>query len=302
MSENLYALFMSRGETNYGMGEVVERTGVAEATLRMWERRHGFPSPERLASGHRRYTERDIEQIRSVAARRASGLSLTAAIEQALSAEAAPATSVYAALRRRRPDLEPRVLVKPMMLALARSIEDEALSRAQRMLLFGSFQHERFYRQAQSRWRELARTADVAVVFADFPRVRMPRGEAAEVPVPREHPLNREWSVVCEGEDFAVCLTGWETQDRAGPGDQGRCFEAVWSVEPDVVREATRICAGLAADKRPQLIDRVRERLDAPLSLPPEAQLCLAGSLTARLLAYLSDRMIRTAPVREHRA
>jgi DNA-binding transcriptional MerR regulator len=299
MSKNLYTLFMVGGETSFGMGEVVERTGVAEATLRMWERRHGFPSPDRLSSGHRRYTERDIEQIRSVAARRASGLSLSAAIEQARSAETVPATSVYAALRRRRPDLEPRILLKPIMLALARSIEDEALARAQRMVLFGSFQQERFYRQAQPRWRELARTADAAVVFADFPRLRTPRGEPAEVPVPRGHPLNREWSVVCEGADFAVCLTGWESPDTAGPGDQGRCFEAVWSVEPDVVREATRICAALATDKRPQLIDRLRPRLDAPLSLPSEAQLRLAGSLTARLLSHLSERMIRTSRVHE---
>ena len=302
MPKNLYTLFMPPGETSFGMGDVVERTGVAEATLRMWERRHGFPAPRRLASGHRRYTQRDIEQIRSVAARRASGLSLTAAIEQARSAGASPATSVYAALRRRRPDLEPRLLLKPILLALARAIEDEALSRGQRMILFGSFQQERFYRQAQPRWRELARTADAAVVFADFPRLRTPRGEPAEVPVPREHPLNREWSVVCEGEDFAVCLTGWESPDRAGRGDGGRCFEALWSVEPDVVREAARICAALAADKRPALVNRVQTRLDAPVSFPAEAQLRLAGALTARLLSHLSDRMIRTAPIHEHTA
>ena len=35
----------------YGIGDVVERTGVAEGTLRMWERRYGFPKPARLASG-----------------------------------------------------------------------------------------------------------------------------------------------------------------------------------------------------------------------------------------------------------
>src|SRR5437764_821598 len=34
-----------------GIGEVVERTGVAEATLRMWERRYGFPVPARRTRG-----------------------------------------------------------------------------------------------------------------------------------------------------------------------------------------------------------------------------------------------------------
>src|SRR5436305_8303651 len=158
-----------------GIGAVVERTGVAEATLRMWERRYGFPAPQRLASGHRRFSEHEIELIRAVAAKRAAGLTLPVAIEQARNEGSAPALSVFAALRRRRPDLEPRVLLKPMMLALSHAIEDESLARAERLTVFGSFQRERFYRQAQLRWRELARTAEVAAVFADFARLRAPR-------------------------------------------------------------------------------------------------------------------------------
>src|SRR5581483_6395826 len=114
-------------ETGLGIGEVVQRTGVAEATLRMWERRYGFPEPSRLASGHRRYSEGENELIRAVAAKRAAGLALPVAIEQARSEGSEPARSVYAALRRRRPDLEPRLLYKPLMLALSHAIEDEAL-------------------------------------------------------------------------------------------------------------------------------------------------------------------------------
>jgi DICT domain-containing protein len=289
--KNFYTLFMQEG---YGIGEVVDRTGVAEATLRMWERRYGFPTPERLASGHRRYSERDVELIQSVAARRAAGLSLPVAIEQARSDSAGPVLSVYAALRRRRPDLEPRTLLKPMMLALTHAIEDEALARAERLILFGSFQRRRFYRQAESRWRELSRTAEVAIVFADFERLRTPRGRPAEVPVPREHPLNREWALVCEGEDFALCLTGWESPETAGNSDDGRRFEAIWSVEPDVVREASRICAAIAAARRPALVDPARVRLEAPPVLGPESQLRLASAVTARMLSHLSSQMTRS--------
>jgi DICT domain-containing protein/predicted DNA-binding transcriptional regulator AlpA len=282
---------MQGSGTGLGIGEVVERTGVAEATLRMWERRHGFPSPDRLASGHRRYSEREVELVRAVAAKRAAGLALAVAIEQARSEGSQPATSVYAALRRRRPDLEPRVLLKPMMLALSHAIEDEALARAERLTAFGAFQRERFYRQAQRRWRELARTADVAVVFADFARVRAPRDAPAEVPVPREHPLNREWALVCEGQDFAVCLTGWETPaSRQGP-DGRRRFEAIWSVEPEVVREASRICCAIAAAKRPAVAEAARARLEAPLSAPPDSQLRLASAVTARMLSHVSSRL-----------
>jgi DICT domain-containing protein len=213
------------------------------------------------------------------------------AIDQARSLESQPRLSVYAALRRRRPDLEPRTLLKPMMLALTRAIEDETLARAERSIVFGAFQREHFYRQAQNRWRELARTADVAVVFADFARLRTARGGPAEVPVPREHPLNREWALVCEGEDFALCLTGWEPPESTRLPDWQRRFEAIWSVEPDVVREASLICAGIAAAKRPALTVGVQARLQTPLALPLGSQLRLSTAVSARMLAHLSTRL-----------
>lgn len=288
-------MFMKVSRDGLAIGEVVERTGVAEATLRMWERRYGFPSPGRLASGHRRYSEDEIELIRAVAAKRTSGLALPVAIQQARSERSQPTESVYAALRRRRPDLEPRVLLKPLMLALSHAIEDEALARAQRLMVFGSFQRERFYRQAQPRWRELARTAEVAVVFADFARVRALRGVPVEVPVPREHPLNREWALVCEGQDFALCLTGWEPPQGRKRPDGMRHFEAIWSVEPEVVREASRICCAMAAERRPAVAEAARIRLEAPLSAAPESQLRLATAVTARMLAHVSARLAAAA-------
>jgi DICT domain-containing protein len=280
--------------TGLGIGDVVQRTGVADGTLRMWERRYGFPAPARLPGGHRRYSERDVELIRAVAAKRGSGLSLAVAIEQVHAQGSSPAASVYASLRRSRADLEPRVLLKPIMLALTRAIEDEALARAERSVAFASFQRERFYRQSQARWVELARTADVAVVFADFGSVRAPRDEPAEVPLPREHALNREWTVVCEGEDFALCLTGWEAPDNGAQADRQRSFEAIWSVEPTVVREASRICAAIAAQSIPSVIEPARARLDAPPSLPPESQVRLASAVTARMLSHLSARLIHS--------
>ncbi len=261
----------------------------------MWERRYGFPTPERLASGHRRYSENEIALIRAVAAKRGAGLSLPVAIQQARTEGSAPVTSVYAALRRRHPDLEPRVLLKPMMLALSHAIEDEALARAERLMVFGSFQRERFYRQAQLRWRELARTADVAVVFADFARLRAARHAPVEVPVPREHPLNREWALVCEGQDFALCLSGWEPPESGRDADGMRRFEAIWSVEPEVVREASRICCAIAGARHPDVTETARARLEAPLSAAPETQLRLASAVTARMLSHASRWIERQA-------
>jgi DICT domain-containing protein len=112
-----------------------------------------------------------------------------------------------------------------------------------------------------------------------------------EVPVPREHTLNREWAVVCEGQDFALCLTGWEPPESGQRPDGMRLFEALWSVEPEVVREASRICCAMAATRRPAVAEAARARLDAPLTAPPDSQLRLASAVTARMLSHISTRL-----------
>ncbi len=270
------------------IGQFVERTGVAEGTLRMWERRHGFPLPQRLPSGHRRYSEADVELVRRVASERSVGMSLSGAIARVKGFTAAPTPSVYAALRRRRPELEPRTLRRSVLIALTHAIEDESLARAARPLLFASFQSQQFYRQEQARWRELARGAELTLAFADFDRVRTPRDGPAEIPVDRNHPLAREWIVVCCAPHHAVCLAAWELPPIATGARQHRLFEAIWSVEPDVVWEASRICAGVAAAKRSALIDPVRARLESVPGPPTVEQLRLATAITNRMLSYLS--------------
>lgn len=48
------------------IGDVSDRTGIPVDTLRTWERRYGFPQPERRASGHRRYSPKTVQQLRWV--------------------------------------------------------------------------------------------------------------------------------------------------------------------------------------------------------------------------------------------
>lgn len=43
---------------------VADATGVSPATLRAWERRYGFPVPERSSSSYRLYSDRDVDMIR----------------------------------------------------------------------------------------------------------------------------------------------------------------------------------------------------------------------------------------------
>jgi MerR family transcriptional regulator, light-induced transcriptional regulator len=276
------------GEHGLAIGELVARTGLSEGTLRMWERRHGFPTPERLSSGHRRYRESDVERVLQVVRAREAGLSLPAAIARARDSAAELEPSVFAGLRRRRPELQPVRLRKPALLALSHAIEDESCARAERPLLVGSFQRERFYRQSQRRWREFARTADLAIVFADFERPSTPARGPIELPVDRTQPLAREWAVVCEAPRHAACLAAVELAQARRRADAAREFEVVWSVDPALVRAAAEIGLNLAREAAPKLAKRVAERLSSPSPAPPsDDQLRLATAIATRALGAL---------------
>ncbi len=268
------------------IGDVAQQTGLAEATLRMWESRHAFPRPERLASGHRRYCDRDVELLRQVLEERSRGLSLKAAIDRVARAGDEPERSLYAGLRRRRPELSAHYLPKRSVLALSHAMEDELAARAERAVLFGGFQHERFYRRAEQRWRELARTADYAVVLADFPRARRPRGAPVELPLDGSDPLRREWVLVCSAPGFAACLAGVERPGQDDRRDPERGFDTLWSVEPEIVHEAAHICCELVAHPAPALSRDIERHLDRVPSRGDD-RFDVAAAVTSRMVAYL---------------
>lgn len=267
------------------MRDVVERTGVGEATLRAWETRYGFPAPKRLASGHRRYDELDVEIVREAMRLRDTGLPVAVAIERARRiAERAPA-SIFAGLRRGRPELPVHRLPKRSLIAISRAVEDESAYGVADLLLFGAFQHERHYRASEARWRELAGAADAAFVFAEFAEPRRPPGGPVEVPIGPRDPLVREWAVVCDGQDRAACLVGWEPPGQT-VADAERRFDTLWTADRQTVRLAAQIATGLAADDA--LVASVAERLAEPVPPSPE-DLRRAESLTGRIVAYLGD-------------
>ena len=200
------------------IGEVSRRTGIPVAGLRNWEQRYGLPRPQRLPNGRRRYRESDCLLLEEVLRGRAQGRSLAAAMAHALSG-AGPFrdTSIFAGLRRRHPGLQVHVMAKAMLLALTHAIEDECCARAQRPVLVGAFQRQRFYRQARPRWTDLARTAAQTLVFADFGQRSPQSGPLAEIPIAEDSPLRREWALVCDAPDHPACLAGWEHPGQKTP-------------------------------------------------------------------------------------
>ncbi len=215
-----------------------------------------------------------------------SGLALRVAIARARSGPA-PARSMFARLRESRPDLHPVRVRKRHLIELTRAVEDESCARAERPVLIGAFQRERFYRQSERRWSELARGAAGCAVLADFEKLRRPRGAPAEVPVARDHPALREWALICDAPGHSACLVAWEPPERSRLPDARREFELVLSLEPAVVRAVAESALEVAASTAPELALKLRGRLrDEP---PPaaEAQLRLAAAITARLIARL---------------
>jgi DICT domain-containing protein len=277
--------------------DIARRTGVPEGTLRMWETRYGFPVPQRLPSGHRRYALDDVERVRQVQRDRDAGMSMPAAVERARQAGGEPERSIFAGMRRRRPDLQPYLLTKRTMIGLSHAIEDECAARAERPVLFASFQRERFYLAARPRWRELARTAAAAIVFADFPAVRTPEGEPAELPIDRSDPLGREWSLICDAPEYTAFLAGWERPGQDEAPDLERRFETVWSVEPELVRDAAEIGAGFVERVRPELLDPIRDCF-AHTPPPSSDDLRSVGALTNRMVAYIGEGEISRPPAR----
>lgn len=230
------------------IGDLAHRTGVPIATLRSWEKRYGFPQPQRQPGGHRRYSESDVEAVQSVLEHRRSGLSLVAAVRRGGTESPTRSGSLFAELRRRHPVLRPQLLSRRTLVSMSHAIEDECCARAADPLLFGGFQRETFLRPSYARWRELARTARRTTVFVDLAGREPDDDVLVEIPLPHESPLQREWFVVCDAADLPACLVAVE---RPGQGQSAaRAFEAVWSVDPVVVRDASSICSALADDLR----------------------------------------------------
>jgi DICT domain-containing protein len=137
---------------------------------------------------------------------------------------------------------------------------------------------------------ELARTARVAVVFAEMssPRETSPR-LPIEVALPHEAPLNREWIVVCDAPDLPACMVAVERPGQDAVPDARRRYEAVWTVDPRAVRHASRVASELAREYRPELS---ATGLAVPADEPPDssADLRRASGLLTRTMGYLDAR------------
>ena len=270
---------------NLTIAEVARETGVSPATLRAWEDRHGFPAPQRLAGGQRRYGEDDVVRIRRVLAERAAGATLASAVARA-SVDEQTSGSFFADLRWGPRRLESQVVRKRTLVALSHAIEDECSLRAERGLLVGAFQERRFYAGSRRRWRDLARGVQRAVVFADFESARTPARAPAEVPIPHDDALGREWAIVHLAPRSSVLLLGRELPGEPRGRDGERRFELVWSTDPPLVWDALETAASLAERTAPSIAAALRQDLaevSHPLGFDPAFVIALTNRMVGNL-------------------
>jgi MerR family transcriptional regulator, light-induced transcriptional regulator len=270
--------------------EVAERTGIAAATIRMWEQRYGFPEPARTASGYRVYTDEDVDALKRVGTLRDGGLSVPAALERARAASGSTdRPSIYGAIATGDEPVPARRLRKRTLLGISRAIEDETLARAAAPVVIGAFQSVRNFEAVQHRYARLARAADACVVFADFDAVREREGHPTEVPIAPDDVLGNEWAVVVDAPGYAACLLAWETPESQRDDhlpERERQFEALWTLDPRVVRRAALVGAALAARSGAEVGERLEAVLrDRPLAF--EAPAPALTSLTNRIVGYL---------------
>jgi DICT domain-containing protein len=236
----------SAAESTLGIGELARRTGLTQQAIRAWETRFDFPLPARTDSGRRRYAVADVDRIQRVVALKESGVRLAQAIARVRGEATTGPLSIYGALRDRHPQVESRVLRRQVLVAISHAIEDEAMSRASRPVVFGAFQRESFYREAAARWGEIARTASACLVFADFRVSGGGAGAPLEVPLEPGSPLLREWAVVVAAPSFSVVLTAWEVPRQETVPPQRREFESMFTFDPAAVRTAAEVCVTAA--------------------------------------------------------
>ncbi len=102
MSENRTqaAVADAPDDSRFPIRTVANLTGVNPVTLRAWERRYGLIRPQRTDSGHRLYSQADVERIKRVLALLEEGISIGKAAglvqrEEPTASEREPNTDVW---------------------------------------------------------------------------------------------------------------------------------------------------------------------------------------------------------------
>ena len=233
--------------------EVAERTGIAAATIRMWEQRYGFPEPARTSSGYRLYTDEDVECC-AASARCATAACPCPRRSSGRAPRPAPRDrpSIFGAIAGGDEPVPARRLRKATLLAhLARDRGRDAGARRRRRWSSAPSSACATSGRSSTATGGWPRTPTRASCSPTSTRVREragPPDRGADRPARTRSATSGRWSIDAPG--YAACLLAWETPESQRDDhlpDRERRFEALWTLDPRVVRRAALVGAALAA-------------------------------------------------------
>ena len=253
-------IVVDQATDGFSIGVLAERTGLTPTLLRTWENRFGFPAGTRSAAGHRRFTDADVDLVRQVQELRTGGVGLSAAVEAVRRRRRRPVESVHAVMARDFPHLGVQRLGRRALVAASYAVEDEALARAERPIVLGTFQVGDRFAGQRRRWDELARTAAWSAVVADFDDSLPadPSASPARCQLAEGSPLRREWTVVTVSDTRAALVSAWEVPGAA------RLWESVVSTHRPAAVAAARVLVDAARAAGAEPPAHVAELLDEP--------------------------------------
>ena len=94
--------------------------------------------------------------------------------------------------------------------------------------------------------------------------------------------------MVCLARGASAALAGWEPPGQHDVRDSEREFEAIWTVDPELVYEAAAAAAQLAEREDTAVAERIRESL-GPRPAPSGPDVRGVAALARRMVAYASD-------------
>lgn len=74
----------NQADTGMSIGALSKETGIPVETLRTWERRYGFPNPDRNDAGHRVYSSSTVEKLRLIDTALKEGHRASAALQMSV--------------------------------------------------------------------------------------------------------------------------------------------------------------------------------------------------------------------------
>lgn len=266
------------------VADVALECHISESTLRMWERRYKFPNPERTRAGCRRYSERDVRQIREVLRLRQQGLSLPAAIGRVVQAPPPGRRLPLSAQLRAEGAYGPIAMSEEAFERLAAAFADECASQGDADVVLLGLRRQARMGVATPRWAELAHTSRLAVAFGDFPNTRTAPAGWHEIALPHRDPLGHDRFLVVDTPGFSAALVAWE---RPRAPTEPPVYEVSWTLSPEVVRNALTFALTGAAQHLPDPLAGALDELEArPL---PATQPDTCQGLVNRLIGYLGE-------------